>query len=248
MKIHETHDKDTEENIKRNVSQYGWHVAKFEATEYLPSFAYTIGLWKNYNHPELISFGLTPETLHSILNVGGDLAKEGNKLTSNLESENILENSKAFILEVDKQNLKDYFRYGIWFNQGEFPAYQIVWTDRNHKYPWEDNFEEEFKYRQPLLDRNSKFKFREEKNLGVITNKHFIEEGSPILYVEHDNEGDWIFLTGDEWLTSDAKLVCLEDMIIKDNSLNELFNLDYGEYAQRKTPNDNWERSKLGEQ
>lgn len=244
MKEHEKHNQEIEDSIKENINKYGWHVAKFEATEYLPSFAYTIGLWKMFNHPELIAFGLTTETLHSILNIGGDIVREGKKLTFNSETEDLFENSTAYVLQVNEENLTDYFGYGIWFNEGEFPAYQIVWTDRNHKFPWEENFEEEFKYRQPLLDRNSKFKFREAKNLGVITNRQFIEEGNPILYVEHDEEGDWIFLTGDEWLTSDSKLICLEDMIKKDNSLNELFNLDYGEIAQRKSFKDKWERQK----
>jgi len=118
---------------------------------------------------------LTPDTLHSILNVGGDIAKEGKQLIVNQESDELFENSKAFVIGVDKANLQDYFGYGISFYGGEFPAYQIVWTDRNHKFPWDEEFEKEFIYRQPLLDRNSAFKFREEKNLGVITNRHFVE-------------------------------------------------------------------------
>lgn len=244
MKEHKSYNKEVEETIKNNVTQFGWYVAKFEATEYLPSFAYTIGLWENYKHPELIIFGLTPDTLHSILNLGGDMVKDGKQLILNEESDKLFENSKAFILEVNQANLKDYFGYGIQFNGDEFPAYQIVWTDRNHKFPWDEGFEEEFIYRQPLLDRNSEFKYREEKNLGVLTNRHFLEEESSILYVEHDNEGDWIFLTGDEWLSSDARLICLEDIVNMDKSLNQLFNLDYGEFAQRKSINDKWIRNK----
>lgn len=203
-----------------------------------------IGLWKNYKHPELIVFGLTPDTLHSILNIAGEIAKEGRQLVLNQESDELFKKSKAFILEVNHSNLEDYFGYAIWFNGGEFPAYQIVWTDRNHHFPWEEEFEAEFIYRQPLLDRNTDFKYREEKNLGVITNRHFIEEGNPILYVEHDEEGDWIFLTGDEWLSSDARLICLEEVIELDKSLNQLFDLDYGEFAQRESPNEKWVRSK----
>jgi len=236
-------EREIEEHIIETADKFGWYVAKFNATEYLPSFAYTIGLWKNYKHPELIIFGLMADTLHSILNVGGDIVKRGNKLDANQKSDELFENSKAFILEVNQKNLKDYFGYGIWFNNGNFPAYQIVWTDRNQTFPWEENFQKEFIHRQPLLDRNSEFKFRENRKLEVITNRHFLEEGNPILYVEHDKEGDWIFLTGDEWLSSDARLVCLENMIEKDASLNELFNLNYGESAQRKSPQEKWTRN-----
>lgn len=236
--------KQIEAGIKKIVNEYGWYVAIFETTAYLPSFAYTIGLWKNFKHPELIVFGLTNDTLHSILNVSGDLVKKEKVILANSENADILENNKVFILEVNPENLSDYFGYGIDFYKGQFPAYQIVWADRKQKFPWEENFEKEFTYRQPLLDRNVDFKFREDKNLGVITNRQFLEEGKPILYVEHDDNGDWTFLTGDELLSSDARLICLEDMVELDQSLNQLFNLDYGEFAQRKSKKHKWERGK----
>ena len=104
MTNHKKHDKEAEESIKRIVDEYGWYVAQFEATSYLPSFAYTIGLWKNYRQPELISFGLNLDTMHSILNIGGDLAKEGKILSSNNTSNLFFENSDAFILEVHLQS------------------------------------------------------------------------------------------------------------------------------------------------
>jgi len=52
MKENENQNIEVEETIKKNVNEFGWYVAIFEATKYLPSFAYTIGLWKNFKHPE----------------------------------------------------------------------------------------------------------------------------------------------------------------------------------------------------
>jgi hypothetical protein len=37
------------------------------------------------------------------------------------------------------------------------------------------HFDEEFIYRQPLLDRNADFKFREADNLAVFTTRQWIE-------------------------------------------------------------------------
>jgi hypothetical protein len=55
------------DNIKlfADIEKFGWEVLIIEATEYLPSFAYTVGLWENYKHPEIISFGLTTKTLQA---------------------------------------------------------------------------------------------------------------------------------------------------------------------------------------
>lgn len=245
MTDHESHNLEAEENIKRIVKEHGWFVAKFPATDYLPSFCYTIGLWKTYKHPELISFGLTLGTLSSVLNIGGNLVKNGHQIMSNRKSDAFFENGKAFLLEVDPRNIKDYFGYGLWYNEGSFPAVQIVWPDRIGNFPWEDNYDEEFQYRQPLTDRNYDFKFREPKDLAVFTNRHYLESDKPINYVCHDIEGDWQFITDDETTDEDARIVCLENMVIKDPTLNNVFDLNYGEYAERESPKDLWIRRKM---
>lgn len=243
MTDHKKHDQETEESIKRIVDQHGWFVGKLPATDYLPSFCYTIGLWKNYQHPELISFGLTPDTLGAILNIGGEMVEGGQRLEPNQEYDEFFEQGTAMILDVDERNLGDYFGYGLWYNGGAFPAMQIVWKDRNGKFPWEDGFEEEFIYRQPLLDRNFDFKFREAKNLGVFTTRQHLELDKPILTVLHDEEGDWQFLTNDQE-EEDARVIYLEDIIKRDATLNELFNLGYGEYAERGSLDQQWIRGK----
>ena len=244
MADHSQHDEEAEENIKRIVDEYGWFVAKFPATDYLPSFCYTIGLWKTFKHPELISFGLTTETLGSILNIAGDLVKAGETIDANTESDLFFENSNAYLLEVDPRNINDYFGYGLWYNQGNFPAIQIVWPDREGNYPWNEDFSEEFEFRQPLTDRNYDFKFREPKNLAVFTNRHYLDSDRPICYITHDREGDWQFLTNDDFTDEDARIVCLENIIKKDPTLNDIFDLNYGEFAEREGPRGQWYRGK----
>jgi hypothetical protein len=119
-----------------------------------------------------------------------------------------------------------------------------VWTDRNDKFPWQENFEEKFLYDQPLLDRNAEFKFREEKNLGVFTTKQWLELDKPILRVVHEDDGAWQFLTGDQ-MPEDIKLVSLEQMVLKDSTVNGVFNLDYGEAAERESIGGEWARTKV---
>lgn len=241
----QTHDcNDADDKIIEDVHNYGWSVIMIEATEYLPSFAYTIGLWRTYNHPEIISFGLTLKTLHAILNIAGENIKCGKQYEINTTYSDFFDKVQTHIISVDQQNIKDYFGYAIWFNNGlEFPAQQLVWTDRNDKFPWQDGYENEFIYRQPLLDRNAHFKFREAKNAAVFTTRQWLEQNKPILHVVHNEDGDWQFLTGEQRL-EDAKIVALEQMVIRDNSLNDVFNLDYGEQAVRDNIGGKWTRTK----
>jgi hypothetical protein len=243
MDDHHTHDcSKADEKIIEDVKTVGWSVVIIEATDYLPSFAYTIGLWKNYQHPEIIAFGLTLKTLHLTLNIAGDNIKAGGRYETGKVYPDFFTNSDCQLVSVDQRNIRDYFGYAIWFNDGiEFPALQLIWTDRNNRFPWDEDYGEEFEYRQPLLDRNADFKFREAKNLGIFTTRQWIEENKPILRVIHDDDGDWQFLTGDQ-MPDDIRLVCLEQMILRDSSLNDVFNLDYGEAAERTDIGDDWTR------
>jgi len=246
MTVHE-HNCSVDKEILTDIENIGWTVILIEATDYLSSFAYTIGLWKNYKHPELISFGLTIKTLHLIINDAGEIVKSGQKIEVGKTYENFFKNGKAEFINVDSRNITDYFGFGIEFYQTrDFPALQLVWTDRNDKFPWDANFEEEFIYKQPLLDRNADFKFREAKNLAIFTTSHWLDQNKPILRVVHDYDGDWQFLTGDE-IDGNAKLVALEQMTLRDKTLNEVFDLEYGEEAERELVGGRWTRNKMEE-
>ena len=242
MTTPKTHQCIDEQKLIDDIQKFGWAVILVEATDYLPSFAYTIGLWRSFTHPELISFGLSTKTLHMILNIGGELIKSGQSLVVEKEYDDFFENGPAQLLTVDHRILVDYFAYAIWFNGSiDFPALQIVWVDRNNRFPWHADYEEEFRYRQPLLDRNTQFKFREEKRLAIFTTRQWVEDSKPILRVIHETDGDWQFLTGDQ-MPEDVKIVALEQMVLRDQSLNDLFNLDYGEEAERNFIGDRWKR------
>ncbi|MDD4968932.1 MAG: DUF4262 domain-containing protein [Paludibacter sp.] len=235
---------DKNDDFLADIEKYGLTVVLIQATDYLPSFGYTIGLWKNYKHPEIIGFGLNTETLHIVLNDIAELVKSGQTIETYKNYPNIFESGKAVFISVDQKNLTDYFGTAInLYNTENFPAIQLVWTDRNDRFPWETDFEEEFKYNQPLLDRNADFKFIEDKNLGIFTTRQWLELEKPILRVIHDIDGDWQFLSGDQ-LPEDIRYVSLEEIIKRDSTLNEVFNLEYGESANRKFINGQWLRTK----
>jgi len=235
------------EKFSEDIDKFGFTVLMLEATDYLPSFAYTVGLWKNFKHPEVISFGLSVQNLQTLLNTVCELVKEGKIMEQNKTYEDFFDSGKTEFIKVDERNIQDYFGMTIdFYNSRDFQAIQLVWTDRNNKFPWETNFEENLKYRQPLLDRNADFKFREAKNLGIFTTRQWLELGNPILKVVHDNDGDWQFLTGDQ-MPEDGKLVSLEEMVKSDKTLNEIFDLDYGEEAERKHIGGEWIRAQTEE-
>jgi hypothetical protein len=148
-------------------------------------------------------------------------------------------------LNVDAKSIGDYFGTAIEYYQGKkFPALQLIWTDRADAFPWEPGFEEEFLFKQPLLDRNADFKYFEPGNLAVYTTRQWQEQQKPILQVVHDPDGDWQFLTGDE-TDEDARVVNLDQIIRSDLTLNDVFDLDYGEMAERAHVGAPWNRDEF---
>ncbi|MBC7773956.1 MAG: DUF4262 domain-containing protein, partial [Phycisphaerae bacterium] len=135
---HQQHDRETEQAIIHGVPKHGWFVPLFKAEAGKPSFGYTIGLWQTFKHPEIIMFGLNPLTIHQILNTAGGIVKEGGELPLFVPYDQLFENGNAVLLPIlSEKELRDHFGYGLWYNKGVFPAFQIVWGDTVNRFPWE---------------------------------------------------------------------------------------------------------------
>lgn len=224
-----------------DILKYGFEVIMVPQTNYLPSFAYTVGLWKSYKHPELISLGLPIDILHTMLNtVVFEVIKRKKLIEIGRNYHDIVEKYPVQFLTVDKRNIPDYFGQTISYYQTvDFPALQLIWPDDKGIFPYESDFREDLIYLQPLLDRNADFKFREDKLCPVFTTSAWLEKQQPIVDVIHDKEGHWFFLPLGE---PDWKIMSLEELIKVDPTLNDVFDLDYGECANREFVGGRWER------
>lgn len=232
---------------KINIQKYGLQVIMVTSTSFLPSFAYSIGLWESYSHAEIICVGLSTQTGNQIINDVAEIIKSGETIKVGTIYTEIFNNSRATFLNVDTRNVKDYLGAALnYYKNDHFDALQLIWTDRNDKFPWEEDFEDEFLFKQPLLDRNADFKFFEPRNMTSYTTRQWLEEQKPILRVVHDHNGDWQFLSGDQ-LPEDIRIVALEHLVLRDNTLNQLFDLDLGEAAERDFIGGVWTRYKFDE-
>ena len=230
---------------KANIDTYGLQVIMVSGSDYSPSFAYSIGIFETYKQPEIICFGLHDKLGHEIINDVAELIKNGETIKTYSNYDNIFKDSRAEFLPVDERNIDDYFGAALnYYDKTKFPAVQLVWADRNDKFPWEEDFEEKFLHDQPLLDRNADFKFRETKNLGIFTTRQWLDLNKPILRVVHDTDGDWQFLTGDQ-MPADIRLVALEEVVSRDRTLNEVSDLEYGHSMEREFIGGEWTKRKL---
>ena len=97
MTAEEKHNCRDDDRIIADIEKYGLSVIILDATEYLPSFAYSIGLWQKFKHPEIICFGLTTKTLGCLINDVADLVKSGKTIQINRKYDDFLEKKRCSI-------------------------------------------------------------------------------------------------------------------------------------------------------
>lgn len=89
------------------------------------------------------------------------------------------------------------------------------------------------------MDRDTGFKFREERNVAVFTTYQALES-LPILCMVHEAEDDWQFLYDTTHSMSDLKIIILEEVVEHSPSVSELLRLDYGWHAPREAVSKKW--------
>ncbi len=78
-------------------------------------------------------------------------------------------------------------------------------------------------------------------NIYVFTTKYVLEKKSPILFVSHEENGDWQFLGPESNLKEDAaRIVSLSEILDVDPSLNEILNLPFGKEIKRDKIGSEW--------
>ena len=142
-----------EQKLIADIERYGWHVIKVLEDEKGPGFAYSIGLFHRYAHPEILVIGLRLDSMHGIINGIGEQIKTGERFVDGTEYSDILRGYDCAFRNVDRKFYKDYLGCALGFYEdGNFPVLQCVWPDKQSKFPWDDGFHETLALRQPVLD------------------------------------------------------------------------------------------------
>jgi hypothetical protein len=91
--------------------------------------------------------------------------------------------------------------------------------------------------------KKNNYGFKTSLNTAVFTTKFVLNENKVITRVSHHLEdGAWEFISDDLFIEYEqvAKLVSLEEIIDLDPSIKDLFNLEEGFQAYRKSLKDKW--------
>lgn len=143
----------SEQKVRDDVRQHGWHVVIIPDDDEGPGFAYSIGMEKTLGHPEIILFGLPGELMHWMINQIGGRVRDGERLEPGTRIDGLLEGAACVLQPVAPVHFRDHFGYALWFYLGpSFRALQCFWPARaTGLFPWDDGAPDDLRERQPDL-------------------------------------------------------------------------------------------------
>jgi hypothetical protein len=142
-----------EDTIRAGVEEHGWYSIGVGADGELPAFSYTIGLHRTFGHPELICLGLRTKLMHAMFASCVDMIRHGAPPPVGVPFAGVVE---GFDVQLRPVRAPDSYRqhlgYAIWFHGGrEFPVLQLMWPDKQGRFPGDPDADPMLATRQPLL-------------------------------------------------------------------------------------------------
>lgn len=77
-------------------------------------------------------------------------------------------------------------------------------------------------------------------DLAVFTTKYILKDKNPIIYVVHDEDGEWQFLGEQNITQEDIMIVSLKNILDYDLSIQNILKLENGFEATRRCQNCDW--------
>lgn len=147
--------RETDRTLIENVQRHGWQVVGVTAEDGSTGWAFSVGLYYTFGHPEVVLFGRTTEAMHAALDTVGRDVKAGHRFEDRSECEGLLEGGRCAFRTVRPRWFEPFLGYALWlYGATPFPALQCLWADDRGRYPWEPTFRADWSELQPLLFRD----------------------------------------------------------------------------------------------
>jgi len=141
-----------EMKVLSDVAQAGVHIVHVPATGEGVAFSATIGLGYQFDHPEVIAFGLPEEVAEDLFNAVTDAIDDGKRFEHAQNYTDLLVGYPVRFLDVSDEMVANYMDTAKWAYDGdEFSVMQLVWPDKQHRWPWQEGVRQIFRAAQPII-------------------------------------------------------------------------------------------------
>jgi hypothetical protein len=141
-----------EKQLLKDVYEEGVHIVHVPHSEDGPAFSATIGLWFHFDQPEVIVFGMPEDVAGDLLNSVADAADEGKRFKHGENHTDLLVGYPVKFLDVPSESIAEYLGSAQWaYGDAEFAVVQLIWPDKQQRWPWQEGVRDGFRDSQPIL-------------------------------------------------------------------------------------------------
>ena len=143
---------DAGREVLQNIAEHHVHVMNVTSEDGAPAFAYTVGLWHNFEQSEVVVFGLGVEAADALLHAVADACAGGARFAAGEKHEGLLVDFAVRFLDVDAAVAAQHLGAAEWAYQGApYGCVQLVWPDKEKRWPWQQGVRQGLRDVQPLL-------------------------------------------------------------------------------------------------
>lgn len=194
-----------------------------------------------------------------VVNAAGELLRAGGDLFADEDSADILDDHVVAVRRVDPGWHEDLFGQALGFCRGRTPTFlQLVWPDREGRFPWDEGVEAFCRDAQPMLwlpwDQHPKGAWTHLRETPdwpfgdvcpqtmVYTMKAIADGAAEITGVFRDHEGVWQFLDGSQPSLDTVTQLHLRHIVDHHPHVARFADLRPGEQVWQQADGD-WHRS-----
>ncbi len=148
-------ENDDDGRLLAAVDDTGWYNVHIDEEGGLPGFAFTVGHFHKRAHPEIMVIGLSAAVADKLLNIAAiKIVGAGATIEPYKKYTDLTEGLSVTFIPVALEYYGDYLGYANWYYGAmprPYPALQMVWPDREGKYPWDKGYDTRYARLQPIL-------------------------------------------------------------------------------------------------
>lgn len=138
--------------LMADVAQHGFHLVVSAGGGDAVAHAFSVGLFRSWDHPEVAIFGLPAEALAGALARVASLVRRGDRFEHGDVADGIVEGRPVAFRRIGPRHYAAHLGQAVWYHGGmRFPALQAVWADAAGHFPWDRWFARELRDVQPML-------------------------------------------------------------------------------------------------
>lgn len=143
----------TDTELAADVAEHKWVVLKINAPGSI-EYGYSVGLTRSLGHPELVVTGLDDDTMQELINDVGEAIEKGATFKDGDVSSDFLEGYDVMFRAVPAALRASHFAWADrFYGTDDFSVLQVVYPDRERRWPWDAGVAADFVKGQPVLGR-----------------------------------------------------------------------------------------------